>query len=111
MKKLHCTKLFYKYSVLFVRRENYMRLALQSWIRHKRRQRCVSHRSGSNYNGQVISCEVDTTWRPERNKKATKRRVYADVLSYFRDAELGRRRHIYEQDRASSGPASFAFYA
>lgn len=22
--------------------------------------------------------------------------VYADVLSYFRDAKLGRRRHIYE---------------
>ena len=55
----------------------------------------VSHRSGSNYNGQVISCEVDITGRPERrNEKATKRRVYADVLSYFRGAELGQRRHI-----------------
>lgn len=30
----------------------------------------VSHHSGSNYNGQVISCEVDITGR--RNEKATR---------------------------------------
>ena len=55
----------------------------------------VLHHPGSNYNDQVISCEVDITERPERrNEKATKRCVYADVLSYFRGAELGQRRHI-----------------
>lgn len=39
---------------------------------------------------------------PRRNEKATKRRVYADVLSYFRGAELGRKGGTCMQRSASS---------